>query len=369
MIKIPDYIKSITPYKPGKPISEVERELGLSNTIKLASNENPMGPNPKVVEAIVKAAGDINLYPDGSAHYLKQAIVEYHKDHNITMDEIVVGNGSNEIIEMAIKALVFHGEEIIISEQAFVVYELIATANDLKLNLVPQKKGHIIDIDGYIKHINDRTKLICLVNPNNPTGTYYPKSDFEKILKAAPKDCIILVDEAYVDYADAADYPDSMNYRKDFANLIICRTFSKAFGMSGLRLGYGITTPEIADYINRVREPFNTNHIAQMAGIAALNDRDYVKKSVETNRVGKEMYYAACKRLGLEYLPTQGNFILIRVGETKDAGMKCFDYMLRKGVIVRPVGNYKFPEWIRISIGLPDQNERCIEALEGFLKK
>ena len=370
MVKVGKNILSITPYKPGKPISEVEREMGLSRTVKLASNENPLGPSPKVVEAIRKAAEEVNLYPDGNAYYLKNTIIEYHKEkgQNIDFDQIVVGNGSNEVIDIAIRTLVGEGEELIVSEQAFIVYELISKAAGIKMNLIPLKEGAVIDVDAYIERINENTKLICLVNPNNPTGTYYPKSDFEKLLKAVPENCVILVDEAYVDFVDVDDYPNSINYRSDYPNMITCRTFSKAFGISGMRLGYGITSAEIADYMNRVREPFNTNIIAQEAGIAALKDKEYLKKSVAVNKEGKEYYYQEFKRLGLEYLPTQGNFILVKVGDKPEDGMNCFNGLLKKGVIVRPMGGYKFPEWIRISVGLKEQNEECVKELETYLK-
>ena len=369
MVKVSESIKKITPYKPGKPISEVERELGLKETVKLASNENPLGPSPKVVEAVKNAVLEANFYPDGNAFSLKNAIIEYHAKmgEKVEFDEIVVGNGSNEVIDIAIRTLVGKDEELLVSKQAFVIYELIPAAAEIKVVLVPQTPDHRIDIDGYIKLINKNTKMVCLVNPNNPTGTYYSKAEFEKLLKAMPEEAVLLVDEAYVDFADAPDYPNTMNYRKFHKNTIIARTFSKAFGMSGIRLGYCITTPEIVDYMNRVREPFNTNNIAQAAGIAALNDMDYLKKSVAVNKSGREYYYSEFKRLGLEYLPTQGNFILVKVGEKPSIGAECYDFLLRSGVIVRPMGGYGFPNWIRISIGLEDHNRICIEKIEKFL--
>ncbi len=369
MVKVRESIKAIIPYKPGKPISEVERELGLTNTVKLASNENPLGVSPQVVEAVKKAAEEINFYPDGNAFYLKNAIVEYHKNRGeeLTSEEIVVGNGSNEVIDIAIRTLVEQGEELVVSQQAFIVYELISKAAGIDFKLVPQKDNRL-DIDGYIAAITPKTKMICLVNPNNPTGTYYTKDDFEKLLNAAPKEAIILIDEAYVDFADVPDYPNSINYRDKFKNMIICRTFSKAFGISGVRLGYGVTTPEIADYMNRVREPFNVNSIAQVAGIAALKDTEYLKKAIEVNTSGKEYYYAEFKKLGLEYLPSLGNFILVKVGEEPSSGKECFDFLLKKGVIVRPMGGYGYPNWIRISVGLEDQNRTCIKYLEEYLK-
>ncbi|HQO91197.1 MAG TPA: histidinol-phosphate transaminase, partial [bacterium] len=224
-------------------------------------------------------------------------------------------------------------------------------------------------IDAHIAAINDKTKMICLVNPNNPTGTYYSKAAFEKLLKAIPEDVILAVDEAYVDFVDADDFPNSLNYRNVHKNTMVTRTFSKAFGISGIRLGYGIATAELVDYMNRVREPFNTSSLAQAAGIAALEDMDYLKKSVSVNKTGKDYYYQEFKRLGLEYLPTQGNFILVKLGENPAIGMECFNYLMKNGVIVRPMGGYGFPNWIRISIGLEDHNRICIEKLENFLSK
>ena len=369
MIRIGEHIKAIKPYKPGKPISEVERELGLTHTVKLASNENPLGPNPKVVEAIKKAAEEVNFYPDGNAFYLKNAIVDYHaqKGEKIDFDGVVVGNGSNEVIDIAIRTLIGPGEELLVSKQAFVIYELIPAAANIKTVLVPQTADYKIDIDGYINAINENTKLVCLVNPNNPTGTYYTKADFEKLLDAMPENAVLLVDEAYYDYVDAPDYPNTLSYRDKFKNIMVTRTFSKAFGVSGVRLGYGITTPEIADYMNRVREPFNTNILAQAAGIAALEDMDYLKKSVEVNKIGKEYYYQQFTEMGLEYLETQGNFILVKIDDNPQSGPECFDYLLKNGVIVRPMGGYGFPNWIRISIGTEEMNVECIKQFKAFI--
>ncbi len=371
MIRVAEHVKSIVAYKPGKPISEVERELGLHKTIKLASNENPLGVGKKVEEAIKSAASEVNLYPDGNAYYLKQALVDYHRSlgEEIRAENLVVGNGSNEVIELAIRTLIDReiGEELLVSEQAFVVYELIGKAAGITVKLVPQTKDYRTDIQGYIDAITDKTKLICLINPNNPTGTYYTAEEFERLLAAVPDGCVVLVDEAYVDYVDADDYSYSMRYREQCDNLIITRTFSKAFGMSGVRLGYAITSEEIAGYLNKVREPFNTSSIAQAAGIAALGDREYLKRAIRVNREGKEFYYRSFEKMGLKYIPSQGNFILVKVGNTPDSGKQIYDRMLRKGVIVRPMAGYGFSEWIRISIGLPEENEVCVNVLKEVL--
>lgn len=369
MIKIAQHILDINPYKPGKPVSEVERELGLSKTVKLASNENPLGPGKKVVEAIKKAAEEVNFYPDGNAFYLKQAIVEYHKKKGqiIELDQVVMGNGSNEVIDIAIRTLVGKDEELLVSAQAFIIYELISKGAGITMKLVPQTADYRLDIQGYIDQINEKTKLICLVNPNNPTGSHYSKTDFEKLLRAVPDGCVVLVDEAYVDFVDADDYPNSIEYFDTFPNMIVTRTFSKAFGISGIRLGYAITTTEIAGYLNRIREPFNTNSLAQAAGIAALGDEEYLARAIAVNKEGKEFYYAQFKEMGLEYITTQGNFILVKVGEGNSIGMEIFNKMLHKGVIVRPMAGYGFPNWIRISIGLPEENRECIKVLKECL--
>ncbi len=368
-VKVAEYIEKITPYRPGKPISEVERELGIYDTVKMASNENPLGPSPKVMQAIRDDLKYIHLYPDGSAYYLKHAIMKHLAKYHLSIEEVCVGNGSNEVIDVLIRALVTPQEEILISAQAFMVYELIAKAANIPVTLVPLRKDHHFDIDGYIERITDKTKMVALVNPNNPTGTYYTKKEFENLLSNVPERCVVLVDEAYREYVDAPDCPSALDYRKDFENLIVCRTFSKAFGMSGMRLGYAITNTYIGETFRKVREPFNTNELAQVAGIAALEDEDYVRRGVENNRKGKDFYYAEFRRLGLEFLQTQGNFILVHVGGGDTGGVECYQAVLKEGVILRPVGNYGFPDWIRISIGLPDQNERCMKALEAYLRE
>jgi histidinol-phosphate aminotransferase len=369
MVQVAKNILSIKPYKPGKPISEVKRELGLTTITKLASNENPLGPSPKVIETIKQVASQINIYPDGSAYELKNAIIKYHKNKNqtVTQNQIVVGNGSNDVIEIAIRTLVGKDEELVVSKQAFIVYELISKASNINYKTVPLKQDFSFDIDAYINAFTEKTKLVCLVNPNNPTGTYFSKQEFEKLLKALPKNAIVLIDEAYIDFVDKEDYPDSLNYRKNYPNMISCRTFSKAFGMSGLRLGYAITSEEIADYMNRVREPFNTNIIAQTAGITALEDEEYLKKGVLLNNTQREIYYKEFEKMGLEYVPSQGNFILVKVGETEDSGMKAYNFLLKNGVIVRPMNGYGFPKHIRISIGLEEENQKCISILKQFL--
>ncbi|HNT26875.1 MAG TPA: histidinol-phosphate transaminase [bacterium] len=368
-VKVADYIERITPYRPGKPISEVERELGIYDTVKMASNENPLGPSPKVMQAIKDDLKYIHLYPDGMAYYLKHAIMKHLARYHLSIDEVCVGNGSNEVIDILIRALVTPHEEILVSAQAFMIYELIPAAANIPVNLVPLTKDHRFDIEGYIERINDKTKMVALVNPNNPTGTYYTKKEFENLLSNVPERCVVLVDEAYHEYVDAPDCPNAMDYRKDFENLIVCRTFSKAYGLSGMRLGYGITTKRIGETFRKVREPFNTSELAQVAGIAALEDEDYVRRSVEMNRIGKEFFYAEFRRLELSFLPTQGNFILVHVGGGEGGGIDCYKALLQDGIIIRPVSNYGFPDWIRISIGLPEQNQRCLVALENYLRK
>jgi len=368
-IKVAEYIEKITPYRPGKPISEVERELGIYDTVKMASNENPMGPSPKVMDAICNDLKYVHLYPDGNAYYLKHAIMKHLAKYHLRIEEVMVGNGSNEVIDVLIRALVSPQEELLVSAQTFMIYELIPAAANIPVNLVPLTKDHRFDIDGYIERINEKTKMVALVNPNNPTGTYYTKKEFEKLLSNVPERCVVLVDEAYHEYVDAPDCPSALDYRKDFENLVVCRTFSKAYGLSGMRLGYGISTQYIGDTYRKVREPFNTNELAQVAGIAALEDEEYVQRGIENNKKGKNYFYAEFRRLGLNFLPTQGNFILVHIGGGDTSGKDCYESLLKNGIIIRPVGNYDFPDWVRISIGLPDQNVRCMKAIENYLQK
>lgn len=368
MVKIAEHIEEIKPYKPGKPVSEVARELGLSDVVKLASNENPLGPPPKAVEALKIAAEEASIYPDGNAYHLKNAIIEYleKEGYPVKFDQIMIGNGSNEIIDIAMRALVYGDEEVIISEQGFIVYELISKAADMNVVKVPLREDKVFDIDGFIEKINEKTKLICLINPNNPTGTYYTESDFERILEKTPDDAVVLVDEAYVEFAEAEDYPNSLDFHTKFPNIITVRTFSKAFGLSGIRLGYCVTTEEIADYMNRVREPFNTNYLAQKAGIAALQSLEHVEKTVALNKEAKQYFYKEFETLKLPFLPSQTNFIMVKIGDTGSSATECFDFMLKKGVIVRPMAGYGFPDWIRVSTGTEEQNKRCVAVLSEF---
>ncbi len=369
MVLVGEHIRTISPYKPGKPISEVMREYGLSKVVKLASNENPLGPNKVVTDAIKRACGDLNIYPDGSAYYLKEAIVNHLKKYSFTMNQIVVGNGSNEIIELALRAFAVPGEEVMLSEQAFAIYEIAAQACNLKPVMIPQTKDFVTDMDAFCEAVSEKTKLVCFVNPNNPTGTYYDKKAFEKFLTKVSKDTILVLDEAYFEYADAEDFPNSMDYMDKHPNMVICRTFSKIHGMAGVRLGYAVTTPELADYINRVRAPFNVNLLALEAGIAALSDesKDYVEKTLKLNAEGKRFFEESFDKMGLRYLPSQTNFFLLKVGETPDSGINCYNFLLRKGVVVRPMNGYGFPEWIRVNTGTMEENRIFIEELNRFV--
>lgn len=369
MVLVGEHIKNISPYKPGKPISEVVREYGLSKVVKLASNENPLGPNRVVVDAIKKATQDINIYPDGSAYYLKEAIVKCLDKYSLNMNQIVVGNGSNEIIELALRAFAVPGEEVILSEQAFAIYEIAAQACNLKPVMISQTEDFVTDMDKFCEAVSEKTKIVCFVNPNNPTGTYYDKDAFDKFLNKVSKDTILILDEAYFEYADADDFPNSMDYMDRHPNMVICRTFSKIHGMAGVRLGYAVTTPELADYINRVRAPFNVNLLALEAGIAALSDesKGYVEETLKLNAEGKRFFEKSFEKLGLKYLPSQTNFFLLKVGDKPESGNECYNFLLREGVVVRPMNGYGFPEWIRVNTGTMEEDRIFIEELNKFI--
>jgi len=352
-----DEIRAITPYAPGKPVCELERELGITGSVKLASNENPLGPSPRAVEAVKAALGGLNRYPDGAGFRLKSAL---SARYNVPMDGIILGNGSNELIEIIVRTFLLHGEESVMAEPSFVVYRMATQAAGCKSVSVPLKDGRH-DLDAMAERINDKTKLIFIANPNNPTGTMNTASEMDRLMAKTPEDVIVVVDEAYFEYVTATDYPDTLKYVKDGRRVIVLRTFSKAYGLAGLRIGYGLCTPELVDLMNRVRQPFNTNALAQEAAIAALSDPVHVEATLQVNEAGKNYLYSELDRLGVEYLPTQANFIWMEMNQDARG---LYEKLLRRGVIVRPMG----PTQIRTTIGLPDENERFVMALTEAMK-
>lgn len=359
--QVPDYIRQLVPYAPGKPIEEVEREYGIPNSIKLASNENPLGPSPKALEAIRDKLAQLHLYPDGDCFYLKTGLAKKLK---VTPEQLIFGNGSNEVIELAVRTFLRPGDEAVMAQQAFVVYRLVIQAAGGVGRAVPLR-NFTHDLDAIAEAVTPRTRIVLLANPNNPTGTIFRRSEWERFFDGMPPDVLVLVDEAYFEYVEAPDYPNSLLYQDKGRPLLTLRTFSKLYGLAGLRIGYGVGPREIIDLMQRVRQPFNVNAPAQWAALAALDDCDHVRRTLEVKRAGMEYLRREIAVLGLEQIPSWANFILVRVGNGSDV----FERLLRQGVIVRPMGVYDFPEYVRVTVGTMAENRRFIEALKKVLKR
>ena len=354
-------IDEIQPYQGGKPIEEVQRELGVDNVIKLASNENPLGPSPLAVDSMKKALSDINLYPDGNTYYLKQDLAIHL---GVSPENLILGNGSNEVLQIVGDTFISPNDEVIFSESAFVVYQLVSKICIAKLIIVPML-GFDQDLEAMAGAITDRTKVAFIANPNNPTGTMVTKNQVERFIEQVPDKVLIVFDEAYYEYINRLDYPQTINYMNEKENIIITRTFSKIYGLAGLRIGYGISDPKIIDLMNRVRQPFNCNTLAQVAAHAALKDHQHVQKSQELNKRGKIQLYRFFDEIGLDYVPSEGNFILVHFDTS---GQEIADQLLQKGVIIRPVAGYGFPNSIRVTIGTSEENRRFISALKEILQ-
>jgi histidinol-phosphate aminotransferase len=357
---VPDYIRSLVPYEPGKPIEEVEREYGIANSVKLASNENPLGPSPKAVAAMRARLEQLNLYPDGDCYYLKQGLA---RKLGVAPETLIFGNGSNEIIELAARTFLRSGDEALMAEQAFVVYQLIVQAVGGESRAVPLR-NFTHDLAALAEAVTARTRVIFLANPNNPTGTIFRTSEWERFLDKVSRDILLIVDEAYFEYVADADYPDSLRYHKDDRAILTLRTFSKLYGLAGLRIGYGIGSKALISLMQRVRQPFNVNAPAQWGALAALDDAEHVKRSLQVNREGRDYLQKEFARLGLEFVPSQANFILVRVGR----GQEVFQQLLKQGVIVRPMGGYRFPEHVRVTVGTMEENRKFIQALEKVIR-
>ncbi len=361
----PSYVRAIAPYIAGKPISEVAREFGLdeANIVKLASNENPLGMPESAKRAMAQAASELGRYPDANAFELKAALSERY---GVPSDWITLGNGSNDILEIAAHAFVEKGQSIIYAQYSFAVYALATQGLGARAIVVPAVKyGH--DLDAMLAAITDDTRLIFVANPNNPTGTFIEGSKLEAFLDKVPRNVAVVLDEAYTEYLPAEKRYDSIEWVRRYPNLLVSRTFSKAFGLAGLRVGFAIAQPELTDLLNRLRQPFNVNTLAQAAAIAALNDQAFLEKSAALNAQGYRRLTEAFEKLGLEYVPSDGNFVLVRVGNDDGAGNRVNIELLKQGVIVRPVANYGLPQWLRVTIGLPEENEAFIAALEKTL--
>jgi histidinol-phosphate aminotransferase len=358
--QVPEYIRSLIPYEPGKPIEEVEREYGISNSVKLASNENPLGPSPKAVAALRAKLEQLNLYPDGDCFYLKQGLA---RKLGVAPQTLIFGNGSNEIIELAARTFLRPGDEAVMAEQAFVVYQLIVQAVGAQSRAVPLR-NFTHDLPALADAVTARTRMVFLANPNNPTGTIFHRNEWGRFLNKVSPDVLLIVDEAYFEYVRDQAYPDSLRYHSDGRAILTLRTFSKLYGLAGLRIGYGVAPREIVSLMQRVRQPFNVNAPAQWAALAALDDADHVQRSLAVNREGLKFLQSEFTRLGLEFVPSQANFILLRVGR----GQEVFQQLLKQGVIVRPMGGYRFPEHVRVTVGTMEENKKFMAALEKVIK-
>ncbi|MEW5891691.1 MAG: histidinol-phosphate transaminase [Pseudomonadota bacterium] len=357
----PDHIRAIAPYQPGKPIAELAREMGLAEAdiVKLASNENPLGVSPKARAAIAGSLDALALYPDGNGYELKSAIA---RKYGVGLDQIVLGNGSNDVLELAARALLTPGTSAVYAQHAFAVYPLVTQAcGATGIEAKAKHFGH--DLGAMRAALRPDTRIVFIANPNNPTGTLLGAEELRGFLEAVPAEVLVVLDEAYVEFLPEARRTPSLDWLKAFPNLLISRTFSKAYGLAGLRVGFALAQPEVADLLNRVRQPFNVNSLALKAAAAALDDHAFLAESKRVNDAGRAQLTAGFERLGLDYIPSWGNFVAVRVGE---AG-KVFQGLLKKGVIVRPVANYGMPDYLRISIGLPEQNARCLAALQEVL--
>jgi histidinol-phosphate aminotransferase len=358
----PGHIRSISRYVAGKPTDELARELGLDPTtiVKLASNENPRGPGPGVRAAIAEAVAELPRYPDSNGFALKDAL---SRRLGVAPEQLVLGNGSNDVLELVTLAFLQAGDDAVYAQHAFIVYPLATQARGARGIVVPAKDfGH--DLTAMRAAITPKTRAVFIANPNNPTGTWLPPPELEAFIASVPRDVVVVLDEAYNEYLVPTDRAPSIEWIARYPNLVVSRTFSKAYGLAALRVGYGVMDPGIADLLNRVRQPFNVNTLAQAAALAALADADYVEESRLLNEAGLAQLNAGLQGLGVRYIPSHANFVLANVGAASDVNTA----LLKQGIIVRPVANYGLPEWLRITIGLPEENTRFLAALTKALK-
>ncbi|KPK40861.1 MAG: aspartate aminotransferase [Gammaproteobacteria bacterium SG8_47] len=355
-------VAALQPYQPGKPVEELERELGIRGAVKLASNENPLGPSPQVLDALPQLLADLGRYPDGNGFALKKVLAARH---SVDPSQLTLGNGSNDILELIARAFVTPANEVIFSQHAFAVYPIVTQAVGARAVVTPATNwGH--DLDAMARAVNDRTRVVFVANPNNPTGTWLGADSLARFIESLPPHVLVVVDEAYYEYASrwptAQDdgYPDTTQWLARYPNLIVTRTFSKAYALAGLRVGYAVSNTAVADLLNRVRQPFNVNSLGLAAAVIALQDEAHLERALSVNRDGMKQLIAVFTELGLEYIASAGNFIAVDVG--RDAG-PVYDALLRRGVIVRPVANYGMPRHLRITVGTDAENARFIEAL------
>jgi histidinol-phosphate aminotransferase len=355
-------LENIKPYKPGKPIEEVKREFNLGDVIKLASNENPFPPSPLVIKALAGAAKDANRYPDGGCFYLRNAL---SKKLGVPGENIVFGNGSDEIIVLALHAFVEPGDEVVVADPTFLIYNIASMVRGAVVRSVPLK-GYRYDLEAMSKAVTDKTKVVFIANPDNPTGSYVTKAELDSFLGKIPENTVVFLDEAYYEFAAGGDYPETLDMAvRGDRHIITARTFSKVYGLAGLRVGYGITRSDIAEVLNKVREPFNVNSLAQTAAAAALEDAEYVKRSVSLVKTEKEKYYRFFDSVGIKYVPSRANFVLFDTGRDS---VRVFELLLKKGVIVREMSAWGLKGFIRVNMGLPEENEKFFSAFKEAIK-
>jgi histidinol-phosphate aminotransferase len=354
------HLTQLTPYQAGKPLEELERELGLTDAIKLASNENPLGPSPLALAAIRDALGSLHRYPDSHAYYLKADLAGHL---NLAPQQLILGNGSDEVLDLLVRALVPPGGEVLSTTHTFLMYGLLTQAVGGVFRPIPLRKMRV-DLLAMAQAVTPQTRLIIVNNPNNPTGTAFGRAEFEDFLAAIPATATVVLDEAYIEFADDPQVPSCLDYLAEDRPLVGLRTFSKAYGLAGLRIGYGFGPSELMDYLNRLRMPFNVNRLAQVAARAALQDTAFLARTREVVLAGKDLVCRELAGLGLTFVPSQANFVLIRVPRS---GREVYQAMLREGVIIRAMDAYGFPDYIRVNMGLPEENRRFLKALQKVL--
>jgi histidinol-phosphate aminotransferase len=355
-----EHILGIAPYEPGKPIEELEREFGLTDVIKLASNENPLPPSDRVLKAIAEALPNLNRYPDGSGYYLRHALA---RRHGVSADHIVLGNGSNDLIELLVRSFLRPGEEAVIPHPSFVVYPMIVQAVG-GIRVVVTLKNYRIDLEAMARAITPMTKMVIIANPNNPTATIVTAEEVEHFMARVPDRVIVVFDEAYVEFAHGPDFPDAIGYMRHGRKVAVLRTFSKAASLAGLRVGYCIADPDCAALCNRIRQPFNVNSLAQVAALAALEDESHALECLRMIEAGRHYLYDEFTAMGVKYAPSRANFILVDVGRS---AMDVFHWLLKEGVIVRPMTSFGMESALRVTIGTPQENRRFVKALKKVL--
>jgi histidinol-phosphate aminotransferase len=357
---VPPEIINLVPYKPGKPIEELERELGISGAIKMASNENPLGPSPKAMAAISDYLKNLHRYPDGASFELRKALSQRL---GLAMEQILPTNGSNEVIELLCRAFIRPGDEALSAQYPFSMYPKLVQVAGGVLREVPLKDFRV-DLQALAKAIVERTRLVFVNNPHNPAGTAITSAEFRAFLKQVPEGVLVVLDEAYIEFASDPEVAQGRDFLSEDVPVVVMRTFSKSYGLAGLRIGYGLSSPEVMSILNRVRQPFNTSIPSQVAAVAALADEEFLRRSVEITQQGLAELYACFDRLGLSYVPSQANFVLVKVGP---AAIQIQQDLLKRGVIVRPMDSYQLPDYLRISVGLPEENQRFIREFKELI--